>query len=168
MRPQTPLFSGWHPFTLIELIMVMVIMLVLASLVTPGLSRFGKHRAVLEEARRLITVSAWAGKEAPARGIFLELVLDDKSNSYQLRPARGWPARGFISLRHQLQKGVIMRPVINEDTAVITFSPDGTADNQAGDMLVLRDRFDTAEEVPLYWSEENQSYTLKPAEEQEF
>jgi type II secretory pathway pseudopilin PulG len=152
--------AGKGRFTMVELILVMVLMLVAAAMVTPSLARFGKHRAVLEEARRLVAASRWAGSEAGARGIYMEMALDAQAGMFTVQPATGWPTRNNRPLKRVLGSGVLML-LPDQPAQKLVFHSDGTVEGEIPETITLRDRFDANEEVILAWEPDQSSYVFE-------
>jgi type II secretion system protein H len=155
-------------FTLVELILVMLLMLVMAAMVTPSLGRFGKHRTVLEEARRLVAASRWANSEAGARGIYMELALDAQAGSFSVQPATGWPTRNCRPMQRQFDQNVLMllpdqAAQAQAQTQTLIFHPDGTVAGKIPETVTLQDRFNADEQVTLVWKTEKSSYVFAEA-----
>jgi len=71
-------------FTLIELILVMILLVVMVSATAPSLSNFFKGRKLLSEARRFMSVTKYASTLAASEGIFVTLELDSEEGEYTL------------------------------------------------------------------------------------
>jgi type II secretion system protein H len=71
-------------FTLVELILVMVLIVVAVSLVAPNLSGFMRGRALDSEARRMLAMANEGKARAVSEGMPVVLWLDEKNNSYGL------------------------------------------------------------------------------------
>jgi len=83
-----------HGFTLIEIIVVLLILAVAASLVVPSMKGIGRHREIQIELRRL----ALAVKLTRSRAITINrpcaLILDPKNNSYRVETLQGKVVEG--------------------------------------------------------------------------
>ena len=73
-----------HGFTLVELIVVMVLLLIVASLVAPRMSSFFRGRALSSEARRMLSLMNHAQSRAVAEGLPVLLWIDPASSTYGL------------------------------------------------------------------------------------
>lgn len=77
-------------FTLIELILVMALLVIIISLVSPQLSSFFRGRSLDNEARRLMTLTRYAQNRAVAEGIPMILWLDADNGRYGLEAQPGY------------------------------------------------------------------------------
>jgi type II secretion system protein H len=71
-------------FTLVELIVVMVLLLIVASLVAPRMSSFFRGRALSEEARRMLSLINYGQSRAVAEGVPVLLWIDTTNSTYGL------------------------------------------------------------------------------------
>ena len=71
-------------FTLVELILVMVLMVVVASLVAPSMSSFFRGRSLDSEARRFISLTRFAQNRAVSEGGPMVLWVDAEQRAYGL------------------------------------------------------------------------------------
>jgi prepilin-type N-terminal cleavage/methylation domain-containing protein len=71
-------------FTLVELILVLALLVVAVSIVSPRISGFIRGRALDSEARRLIALAHAGGARAVSEGMPTVLWLDEKNSSYGL------------------------------------------------------------------------------------
>ncbi len=71
-------------FTLVEMILVMVLLVVAVSIVAPRLSGFMRERALDSEARRFISVANEGQSRAVSEGMPMVLWIDEKNNGYGL------------------------------------------------------------------------------------
>jgi Tfp pilus assembly protein FimT len=71
-------------FTLVELILVMVLLVVAISLVAPKMSNFMRGRALDSEARRMLAIMHAGQARAVSEGMPIVLWLDEKNNGYGL------------------------------------------------------------------------------------
>jgi prepilin-type N-terminal cleavage/methylation domain-containing protein len=71
-------------FTLVEMILVMVLLVVAVSLVAPRLSGFMRERALDSEARRFVSVANEGQSRAVSEGMPMVLWIDEKNNGYGL------------------------------------------------------------------------------------
>src|SRR5476651_1912794 len=69
-------------FTLVEMILVMVLLVVAVSLVAPRLSGFMRARALDSEARRMLAIIHSGQARAVSEGMPIMLWIDEKSDSY--------------------------------------------------------------------------------------
>ena len=73
---------GAGAFTLIELIVVMLLLAIAASLVTPKMSSFIRGRTLSFEARRMLSLTHYAQGRAVAEGVPVVLWFDPKNSTY--------------------------------------------------------------------------------------
>lgn len=135
-----------HPFTLLELVMVMLLLTVIAGLVLPRLSGFVTGRALDEEARRLWALTRYTREQATCRAVPMQLWIDGETNRYGCAPVPGYgvaePVFTFDCAEHlKLTASANGTPVAR---ATLTWGPDGTLTEEAPDALVLRDERDPA------------------------
>ena len=71
-------------FTLVELILVMVLLVVAVSLVAPRMDGFTRGRALDSEARRLLAITHAGQARAVSEGMPMVLWIDEKQNGYGL------------------------------------------------------------------------------------
>ena len=69
-------------FTLVELIVVMVLLLIVASMVAPRMSSFFRGRALNSEARRLLSLTHYAQSRAVSEGVPVLLWIDPARSTY--------------------------------------------------------------------------------------
>lgn len=147
--------AGRRPFTLIELILVMVLMLTLVAMSAPRLAGFAKNRLVLEEGRRLAAASRWAGSEAAAQGIYMQLTLEPQNGRFTVDAAPGWTLRDHAPLQRVFDPAVeLILPEMEKGTEApaLVFHPDGTVEGDIPATLLLRNRFDSRCEAVLSWT----------------
>ena len=77
-------------FTLVELVLVMALMVMLVAFVAPSLRNSFKHRALDQEATRLVALTEYARNEAVSQGIPTEVWLDAQSGSYGAEAMPGY------------------------------------------------------------------------------
>lgn len=77
--------SRQEAFTLIELILVMAILLITASLSAPSLSRFFRGRGIESEAGRFLSLTRYAQSRAASEGVPMLLWVDERNRSYGLQ-----------------------------------------------------------------------------------
>jgi Tfp pilus assembly protein FimT len=71
-------------FTLVELVLVMVLLVVAISLVAPRMATFVRGRALDSEARRLLAIAHAGQARAISEGMPVMLWIDEKKNGYGL------------------------------------------------------------------------------------
>ena len=77
-------------FTLIELILVMALLVMVVSLVTPQLAGFFRGRTLENEARRLMTLTRYGQNRAVAEGVPMLLWMDEQNRRYGLEAQPGY------------------------------------------------------------------------------
>src|SRR3954463_3686648 len=76
-------------FTLVELIVVMVLLLIIASMVAPRMSSFFRGRALSQEARRMLSLIHYGQTRAVSEGVPVLLWVDTRNSSYGLEVQSG-------------------------------------------------------------------------------
>lgn len=76
-------------FTLVELIVVMVLLLIVASMVAPRMSSFFRGRALNQEARRMLSLIHLAQSRAVSEGVPVLLWVDARSSTYGIEVQGG-------------------------------------------------------------------------------
>src|SRR5215212_3030859 len=74
--------SKTRAFTLVELIVVMVLLLIVASMVAPRMSSFFRGRALSQEAQRLLSLTHYAQSRAVSEGVPVILWIDTAKATY--------------------------------------------------------------------------------------
>ena len=130
-----------QPFTLIELICVLVVLAAVLGITAPALGRFFHARSVTDEARRFLALTGYARTQAVARGWPVRLWIEPESRRYGLEPVPGLPSEAGRTLEYQAHDGVGLavddgqrRPA---DRATILFRPDGTIGSESVGNLTL-------------------------------
>src|SRR5687767_7523947 len=76
-------------FTLIELIFVMVLLIIVASMVAPRMSSFFRGRALSAEAQRLLSLTHYAQSRAVTEGVPVLLWIDATKSTYGIEVQAG-------------------------------------------------------------------------------
>lgn len=76
--------SAYRGFTLIELILVMVLMVIVVAFVGPSLGNFFKGRTLDSEARRFVSLTRFAQNRAVSEGVPMVLWIDAEQRLYGL------------------------------------------------------------------------------------
>ena len=131
-------------FTLVEMILVMVLLVVAVSLVAPRMSGFTRGRALDSEARRLFALMHAGQNRAVSEGMPMVLWLDEKNDGYGLEeetPAqKGDPDAENFSADQNVQVAV---PNVNgsatmfKNLPAIRFLADGTVDENSPQTIKL-------------------------------
>jgi type II secretion system protein H len=134
-------------FTLVELILVMVLLVIATSLVAPEMARFIRGRALDAEARRVYAILHAAQSRAVSEGMPILVWVDEKGNSYgmeQETPAKnGDPKQETLQVDSTLSIEVLTLapgggvPTTYHDLPAIRFLPDGTIDENSPQTLHL-------------------------------
>src|SRR5687767_14222712 len=90
-RPEVGPYRRSHRsgFTLIELIFVMVLLIIVASMVAPRMSSFFRGRALSAEAQRLLSLTHYAQSRAVTEGVPVLLWIDVAKSTYGLEVQTG-------------------------------------------------------------------------------
>jgi len=162
--PRPP--AGRRGFTLVELIAVMVLLLTVASLVTPRMSAFFRGRALSGEAQRVLSLLHYARSQAATEAVPVVVWFDPVRLAYGVEPAPGFGGLGEVrrleftlepSLR--VEVAVTGPELVSEqdderlglagDRPAIRFNPDGFPDPAAPPRVVLRQNEGSALEIAL-------------------
>lgn len=129
--------------TLIELILVMALLTILLTIMTPQLSGFFEGRREQEEARRLLALTRFARSEAISRSTAMEVWINPDSRQYGLRPRYATSQEEHAPREYQLAKGLDLTIDAGQrdqqGEATILFQPDGTIDDESLDEIVIKD-----------------------------
>ncbi len=159
-RPTRNARSG---FTLIELIFVMVLLIIVASLVAPRMSSFFRGRVLTSEARRMLSLVNYAQSRAIAEGVPVLLWIDAANSSYGIEVQGGHTgaddrAPVFFAeptLRLEVPAATDIVESENGDETLgfdanlpaIRFNPDGFFDEVSVSKIVIRQGDDGALEL---------------------
>jgi len=133
-------------FTLIELILVLTLLAVAASLIAPRLSNFLKGRALDSEARRLLSLTRAAQSRAVSEGMPMLLWINAAKESYGLEREDANGKSDAKALEFSVD-GRVQIEVVNSSSAgtmlrqvpSIRFLPDGSIDENSPQALRLND-----------------------------
>lgn len=142
-------------FTLVELIVVMVLLLIVASMVAPRMASFFQGRALGSEAQRLLSLMHYAQSRAVAEGSPVILWLDPAKSTYGVEVQAGHESADDLrDLSYTADPTVTFEiptvtdvPVsedgdetfgLPEGLASIRFNPDGNFDEVGVGRIILR------------------------------
>lgn len=162
-RPADRLRRRARGFTLVELVLVMVLLTVVASLVAPRMSSFFRGRALSAEAQRLLSLTHYAQSRAVAAGVPVLLWIDPRRSAYGLE-VQGAHATGVDhEVAYEADPSVTLQlpavtdaPVSEDDDerlglpenmAAIRFTPDGYFDEVSVRQIILRQGDEAALEI---------------------
>jgi Tfp pilus assembly protein FimT len=131
-----------NAFTLIELVLVMTLLIIIVSLVTPKLESFIGHRSLDSEVRRFVSLTHYGQSRAVSEGIPMVLWVDPGQNTYGLEEEPGYADADTRALNYTMEgslainvdRGSSPAPAKGKRSG-IHFSPDGnivTATSVAG------------------------------------
>jgi prepilin-type N-terminal cleavage/methylation domain-containing protein len=159
-----PSAVGRRAFTLVELIVVMVLLLTVASMVMPRMASFFRGRALSQEAQRVLSLINYARARAVAEGVPVILWVDSARSMYGLEVQEshsgGDGGRRIVhsvepSLRLEIPV-VVDAPVseqederlgLPENLAAIRCNPDGFFDEGGAQRIVIRQGDEAALEI---------------------
>lgn len=98
--------SNRAAFTLIELILVMVMMVVTMAVVFPSLKGFFHGRNLDNEARQFLSLTHYGQSRAIAEGLPVELWIDPKADSYGLQSLGGYTETDTNPMVYTAAQGV--------------------------------------------------------------
>ena len=153
-------------FTLVELIVVMVLLLIVASLVAPRMSSFFHGRALNQEARRMLSLINYGQSRAIAEGVPVILWIDPSNSTYGLEIQAGYtigderavdytaePSLSFEipatttmpqRMENETDDDLLGLP---EDRQAIRFTPDGFIDEVSVASIIIRQGDNAALEI---------------------
>jgi len=150
-------------FTLIELIFVMVLLIVVASMVAPRMSSFFRGRVLSSEARRMLSLVNYAQSRAVAEGVPVLLWIDATNASYGVSVQGGHTGAddrmpSFVvepSLRLEVAAGTTVNESENGDEQLglsgnlpaIRFNPDGFFEDGSVNKIIIRQGDEGALEI---------------------
>jgi type II secretion system protein H len=150
-------------FTLVELIVVMVLLLIVASLVAPRMSSFFRGRALSSEARRMLSLINFGQSHAVATGVPVVLWIDTQKSTYGLEVQESHAAADDRSIVYTAEPSLTFetpfaseRPVSEADDESlglpdnlpsIRFNPDGFFDEVSVARIVIRQGAEAALEI---------------------
>lgn len=163
-------------FTLIELIIVMLLLAIAASMVAPRMSSFFRGRALNHEARRMLSLTHYAQSRAVAEGVPVLLWFDARTSTYgveiqgghateddRVREFEAEPSLAFsvssTMATPESEQGD-ERFGLPEGRAVIRFNPDGFFDEVSVPSIVIRQGDEAA--LELVQKENRLGYELRP------
>jgi type II secretion system protein H len=139
-------------FTLIELILVMVLLVISAGLVAPHLSAFFRSRVLEQESRRLLDLTHYGQSRAVAEGVPVGLWIDASIDHYGLEILPGYATEDPRAVEYAYDSSLTISteaattPAPDEDTGTVTptpdiaiiFNPDGQIDPASVSRIVIR------------------------------
>lgn len=141
-------------FTLVELILVMVLLLIVASMVAPRMSSFFRGRALSQEAQRLLSLTHYAQSRAVAEGVPVLLWIDTTRSTYGVEVQVGHEGDDDRGTTYTAEPSITLEvptvtdaPVSEEDDErlglpenlpAIRFTPDGFFDEVSIQKITLR------------------------------
>jgi len=150
-------------FTLVELVLVMVLLTVVASLVAPRMSSFFRGRALSAEAQRFLSLTHYAQSRAVAEGVPVLLWIDPRRSAYGLEVQGAHSTGADHDVTYEADPSVTLQlpavtdaPVSEDDDerlglpenlAAIRFTPDGYFDEVSVRQIILRQGDEAALEI---------------------
>jgi len=120
-------------FTLIELILIMAVLVIAVSLITPRLSGFFKGRALDSEVERFMSLARYGQNRAVSEGVPMMLWIDSRNGTYGLQQEIGYTDSDQKAVDFTVDKDLqidVARGGSKSGGAgklpAIHFSPDGT------------------------------------------
>lgn len=139
-------------FTLIELILVMALLAIAASLAAPQMASFFRGRSLDQEARRLLSLTHYAQSRAITEGYPMMLWIEPKEGRYGLEIQSGFVGVDDHAITYDVDSSITLETSASttimpyEDDGVrrettqtgILFLPDGLVDFSSLSRVVLR------------------------------
>ena len=152
-------------FTLIELILVMAALATVMAITAPSLARFFRGRSIAEEARRLTSLVRYARSQAISRSEPMEVWIEPVAGSYGLRAMHGHEDDDERVTQFGLAEHVGVesesRSADPESGIRIVYWPDGMADPDSAESLVLYNLNDKSESMTISRPETSPWYTIE-------
>ena len=120
-------------FTLIELMLVLILLTIVISLVTPTLQSFFGGRDLDSEIRRFVSLTHYAQDRAVSEGVPMFLWVDPKAGAYGLQQETGYTDGDTKAVDYQIADGLTIsvgNAGLHAPAAKLSglhFSPDGNA-----------------------------------------
>ena len=165
-------------FTLIELIIVMLLLAIAASMVAPRMSSFFRGRALNHEARRMLSLTHYAQSRAVAEGVPVLLWFDQRSSTYGVEvqsghataedPRREFTADPTLSFTPETVTTAAVseqddeRFGLPEGRAVIRFNPNSFFDEVSVRRVLIQQ--DEGAALELVQKENRLGYEIRPVE----
>jgi len=150
-------------FTLIELILVVALLAIAASLVAPKMASFFRGRALDQEARRLLSLTHYGQSRAVAEGVPMLLWIDPGQSTYGLTAQSGFIDTDPRATTYQVDPTLTIEAtdadasVVSENgderlglpqgLSVVRFNPDGFYDEISVQRIVIRQGNEGAIEI---------------------
>lgn len=164
-------------FTLVELIVVMVLLLIVASMVAPRMSSFFRGRALNQEARRMLSLIHYGRSRAVSEGVPVLLWIDTTKSTYGLEVQAGslgdedrtgtFTAEPTLSLETPTATNAETSELDDEKLGLpeglpcIRFNPDGFFDEVSISKIVIRQGTEAALEIAP--TANRLSFEIRPA-----
>jgi type II secretion system protein H len=154
------------PFTLIELVVVMLLLTTLIAIIAPRLTGFFRGRRLDADARRLWALTRYAREEAITRAIPVRVWFSPEEHRYGVDAVPGY---GYTvdARTYELDRAIVLTveplPVgtTAADTVMLTWWPDGTLADGAADALVLQDGDNSTDAWRLMRNPRLSTFTLE-------
>ncbi|HRE82166.1 MAG TPA: prepilin-type N-terminal cleavage/methylation domain-containing protein [Opitutaceae bacterium] len=139
-------------FTLIELILIMALLAIAASLAAPQMASFFRGRSLEQESRRLLSLTHYAQSRAVTEGYPMMLWIEPNIGRYGLEIQPGFVDNDDRAVAYDLDASLTLEAVAStaftpyEDEGVkretaqtgILFLPDGLVDSSSLSRVILR------------------------------
>jgi prepilin-type N-terminal cleavage/methylation domain-containing protein len=156
-------------FTLVELILVMVLLVVAISIAAPKMSSFVRGRALDSEARRILAIAHEGQSRAVSEGMPMVLWIDDKNNGYGLEEETPGKDGDTKAENYTADENVQVAVMSLNGTATtfknlpaIRFLADGTVDENSPQIVKLTGS--TGGELWLLESADRRGYEISDSE----
>jgi type II secretion system protein H len=164
-------------FTLIELIIVMTLLAIAASMVAPRMASFFRGRALQFEARRMLSLTHYAQARAVSEGVPVLFWINPRNGTYGIEVQGSHAAADDQTRLYTVDPSLTLvaghvgaEPLSEtedekygapEGAAVIRFNPDGFFDEVSVPKVLIQQGGDGA--LELVQKENRLGYELKPA-----
>lgn len=167
LTPRFPRVEPWsggrRAFTLVELIVVMVLLLIVASMVAPRMASFFRGRALSGEAQRMLSLLNYARSRAVSEGVPVLLWIDPQASTYGVEVQGGFSGSETRRLVFTAEPTLRFEvPVTTETSAseqedekfglpenmpAVRFNPDGFFDEASAGRIIIHQGDEAALEI---------------------
>jgi prepilin-type N-terminal cleavage/methylation domain-containing protein len=175
---ETPVPLTSRAFTLVELILVMALLVIGVSFISPQLGGFFRGRTLNSEARQIISMAHAAQSRAVSGGVPVILWIDKDKNSYGIQEEPGYtdkdPKAEEYAVNENLKIEIPDDDTIAQPTEMssdphmnlphVTFLPDGTIADGSPKTITLVDN--NGPKVSVTQSRDRSQYEIATTQEQ--
>lgn len=124
-------------FTLIELILVMALLAIAASLSAPRMAAFFRGRSLDQEARRLLSLSHYGASRAVAEGVPVRLWIDPAGGTYGLEVEAGYGRGGEAVMEFAVDRDLTLEVLTPDEILPYEETGNRRPDSRRGDGILF-------------------------------